>query len=85
MDLTFLWMILGFMLAAYSVVANDSVQTLGPWLASNLEKFKWYTLWGPASAGLLITSCSQVQVSPKFGYCKALEEDCVVLQLKILF
>jgi phosphate/sulfate permease len=55
MDITLLWMILGFMLAAYSVVANDSVQTLGPWLASNSEKFKWYTLWAAASVGLLIT------------------------------
>jgi phosphate/sulfate permease len=48
-------MVLGFMLAAYSVVANDSVQTLGPWLASNSEKFKWYTLWAAASVGLLVT------------------------------
>ena len=49
------YMVLGFMLAAYSVVANDSVQTLGPWLASNSEKFKWYTLWAAASVGLLVT------------------------------
>ena len=55
MDVTFLWMVFGFMLAAYSVVANDSVQTLGPWLASNSEKFKWYTLWAAASVGLLVT------------------------------
>ena len=57
MDITLLWMISGFMLAAYSVVANDSVQTLGPWLASNSEKFKWYTLWAAASVGLLVTMC----------------------------
>ena len=49
------YMVLGFMLAAYSVVANDSVQTLGTWLASNSEKFKWYTLWAAASVGLLVT------------------------------
>ena len=55
MDQFTLWMVLGFMLAAYSVVANDSVQTLGPWMASNSEKFKWYTLWAAASFGLLIT------------------------------
>ena len=29
MDTTTMWMIVGFLFAAYSVVANDSVQTLG--------------------------------------------------------
>ena len=48
-------MTIGFMLAAYSVVANDSVQTLGTWIASNSDKFKWYTMWGAASAVLLGT------------------------------
>jgi len=37
--------LLGFGLAGYSVIANDSVQTLGTWMSSNKEKFKWYTLW----------------------------------------
>ena len=55
MELTTLWMTIGFMLAAYSVVANDSVQTLGTWIASNSDKFKWYTMWGAASAVLLGT------------------------------
>ena len=55
MELTSLWMTIGFMLAAYSVVANDSVQTLGTWIASNSDKFKWYTMWGAASAVLLGT------------------------------
>ena len=27
-----IWMIVGFLLAAYSVVANDSLQTLGTYL-----------------------------------------------------
>ena len=40
----------GFALAGYSVIANDSVQTLGTWIASNKEKFKWYTMWAAASA-----------------------------------
>ena len=35
----------GFLLAAYSVIANDSVQTLGTWIASNSERFKWQHLW----------------------------------------
>lgn len=37
--------LLGFGLAGYSVIANDSVQTLGTWISSNRERFKWYTLW----------------------------------------
>ena len=32
------------MLAAYSVVGNDSIQTLGTFLSSN-EKTKWWILW----------------------------------------
>ncbi len=35
---------LGFILAAYSVVGNDVIQTLGTFLASN-EKRPWYVLW----------------------------------------
>ena len=30
-----IWMLVGFLLAAYSVVANDSLQTLGTYLSSN--------------------------------------------------
>jgi len=37
--------LLGFGLAGYSVIANDSVQTLGTWISSNREKVKWYFLW----------------------------------------
>ena len=35
--------LLGFSLAAYSVVGNDSIQTLGTFLVSN-EKCKWWQL-----------------------------------------
>ena len=45
----------GFLLAAYSVIANDSVQTLGTWIASNSKKFKWQYLWCAASSVLLFT------------------------------
>lgn len=38
----FMWV--GFILAAYSVVGNDVIQTLGTFLASN-EKRPWYILW----------------------------------------
>tara|TARA_B100000029_G_scaffold401668_1_gene400863 strand:+ start:207 stop:1172 length:966 start_codon:yes stop_codon:yes gene_type:complete len=50
-----LWMFLGFLFAAYSVVANDSVQTLGTWMASNQNKFKWYYLWSAATIVLWFT------------------------------
>ena len=33
-----LWMIVGFLLAAYSVVANDSLQTLGTYISSNRKR-----------------------------------------------
>ena len=55
MDILTVWMVLGFLFAAYSVIANDSVQTLGTWIASNNEKFKWTTMWYAASAVLLFT------------------------------
>jgi len=55
MELTSLWMTIGFILAAYSVVANDSVQTLGTWIASNSDRFKWYIMWLAASVVLLFT------------------------------
>ena len=55
MDITILWMTIGFLFAAYSVVANDSVQTLGTWIASNSQKFKWYWLWIASSSVLLFT------------------------------
>ena len=37
-------MIVGFLLAAYSVVANDSIQTLGTFLSSNAHR-PWWVLW----------------------------------------
>jgi hypothetical protein len=48
-------MYVGFLLAAYSVIANDSIQTLGTFLASNKAHFKWYTLWMAASIMLVYT------------------------------
>ena len=55
MDALTLWMGIGFLFAAYSVIANDSVQTLGTWIASNNDKFNWKTMWGAASVVLLYT------------------------------
>lgn len=35
---------IGFLFAAYAAVANDSIQTLGTFIASNQDK-KWWVLW----------------------------------------
>jgi len=53
MEMLTLWMVVGFLLAAYSVIANDSVQTLGTWMASNNERVSYTTMWAAASAVLL--------------------------------
>lgn len=34
----------GFIFAGYSAIANDSIQTIGTFLASNMDK-KWWVLW----------------------------------------
>jgi len=47
-------MVLGFGFAAYSVVANDSVQTLGTFIASNGGR-GWCVLWLGASVVLVVT------------------------------
>lgn len=39
-----IFMVVGFLLAAYAVVANDSIQTLGTFLASNSHR-PWWALW----------------------------------------
>lgn len=54
-----LFALIGFALAGYSVIANDSVQTLGTWITSNRERFKWYVLWAASAlvlAGTLFFS-----------------------------
>ncbi len=56
MDTSILIMWLGFTFAAYSVVGNDSIQTLGTFLSSNEDKH-WSKLWlfaGSILAGTLI-------------------------------
>jgi hypothetical protein len=42
----------GFIITAYAVIANDVIQTLGTFIASN-QKIKWWLLWG--FAGLILT------------------------------
>ncbi len=55
MDIHTLYAAIGFMLAAYAVTGNDSVQTLGTFIASNIRVFKWYWLWLAASLVLVCT------------------------------
>ena len=43
-SLTEICMVAGFLLAAYAVVANDSIQTLGTFLSSNSHR-PWWALW----------------------------------------
>ena len=45
--------VIGFALAGYSVIANDSIQTLGTFIASKKKWFKWYILAGSASAVMI--------------------------------
>ncbi len=52
MDLSLAVMWLGFILASYSVVGNDVIQTLGTFLTSNEKRVPWYILWVFA-AGIL--------------------------------
>ncbi len=50
-------MLSGFVLAAYSIIANDVIQTLGTFLSSN-HKTPWWVLWIFAAvilAGVLLT------------------------------
>jgi len=47
-------MIVGFALATYSIVANDSIQTLGTFLSSN-SKRPWWVLWMWISGILVVT------------------------------
>lgn len=55
MDIHAIYALIGFLLAAYAVVGNDAVQTLGTFIASNSKVVKWYWLWAAASLVLVIT------------------------------
>ncbi len=54
MELTLIYTVIGFGLAGWSVIANDSIQTLGTFIASKQKWFKWYTLAGSASLMMII-------------------------------
>ena len=48
------YMIIGFALAAYAVVANDSLQALGTFIASNAKR-PWWVLWVWISGIMVVT------------------------------
>jgi len=54
MEITLIYTIIGFGLAGYSVIANDSIQTLGTFIASKQKWFKWYTLASAASFVMIL-------------------------------
>jgi hypothetical protein len=53
MEMTLVYTVIGFALAGYSVIANDSIQTLGTFIASKKKWFKWYILAGSASSVMI--------------------------------
>ena len=55
MSLSMVYGTIGFLLAAYSVIGNDSAQTLGTFISSNSKKVKWYWMWAFASVILTAT------------------------------
>jgi hypothetical protein len=55
MSLSTIYGTIGFLLAAYSVIGNDSAQTLGTFISSNSKKVKWYWMWIFTSAILAAT------------------------------
>ncbi|MFN7054313.1 MAG: hypothetical protein ACK4SV_02020 [Hyphomonas sp.] len=54
-----LFALLGFLLAAYSIVANDAIQTLGTFLSSNSQR-PWWVLW--------LYACSIIVAVMLYGY-----------------
>lgn len=45
--------IIGFCLAAYSIIANDAIQTIGTFIGSNSQR-PWWLLWAYAASILII-------------------------------
>ena len=54
MEMTLIYTVIGFALAGYSVIANDSIQTLGTFIASKKKWFKWYVLEGSACSVMIL-------------------------------
>ena len=55
MELSFIYAVIGFSLAGLSVFGNDSIQTLGTFIAAKKKWYKWYVLATAASVVLVGT------------------------------
>lgn len=67
----------GFVLAAYSAVSNDSIQTIGTFIASNADR-KWYVLWLYIGTIFLVTVIVGWLINDgdvSYGRLQALEPD----------
>lgn len=60
MTRSFVFMIIWFMLAAYSVIANDSIQTLGTFLESNKKTKRWKLATAASIIAVAVISYSWV-------------------------
>ena len=62
-------MVVGFLLAAYSIIANDSIQTLGTFIASNAKR-PWWLLWafsGSVLVAVVVIGWIANQGDPAYG------------------
>lgn len=60
MDWSYIFMIVGFSLAAYSVIANDSIQTLWTFLESNKKTKRWKLALAASIIAVVVISYSWV-------------------------
>ena len=60
MELSFIFMIIWFMLAAYAVIANDSIQTLGTFLESNKKTARWKLATAASVIAIAVITYSRV-------------------------
>jgi len=69
MSLVEILMVVGFLLAGYSIIANDSIQTLGTFIASNSHR-PWWVLWafsGSVLAAVVIVGWIMNGGDPAYG------------------
>ena len=68
MDFLTIWSFLGFLFAVYAVTANDSIQTLGTYIASNRADVKWYWMFGYMGSIFVFTMIQGFNAGdPAFG------------------
>ena len=68
MEFLTLWSLFGFLFAVYAVTANDSIQTLGTYIASNRDDVKWYWMFAYMGSIFLITMIQGFNAGdPAFG------------------